>query len=739
MTVSGGNAVGGGVMNAADRVTVKEIALALSVPERTAQHQAKVGGWPYDEDTLPTGAKRRLYPVALLPIEVRDALAARALATAVPAPPPAPTEAERRQALTAQGETPHQLEGWQRDIRDARISILHEVDQIALRCRFKRGRAVGHMVALAAKGELPAELMALIRVANARSGAERGKGDRTLGRTSLYRWFKLRDEQGADALAPKAPPKPTQTQGEKTWWHWPFLNEYGRPQKPSARASLEKMGTKFPDAYLADFAKAKIAAEVARLPSYDQIRRYLDSLSEVEKARGRVGARELRQMKCYAVRDVSNLWPGAVYSSDGHTFDAEVEHPRHGQPFRPEVTTVIDIYTRRITGWSANVVEKTESVADALMHACKTAGIPDIWYIDRGKGFNNEAWDHDVTGILARLAIFKENSLPYNSQARGVVERSHQSLWVRAAKELVTYMGAAMDRQARQAVFKATRAEIKRFGKSGLMLTWEAFLAFLAGQVDAYNNRPHSTLPKIRDAETGELRHMTPNEAWAVGVAEHGVPDRLEETEALAAFRPQEIRDTHRGMVSLFGNSYFHRTLEPYHDKQVKVSYDIHDARQVWVYAITGHFICQAEFEGNKQAYFPVTKASLDERRRTEGRLRRNDAHRDEILAEAGPGLVIDHQPAEIFSPAQMQAAEAEYARLEARSAEPVPCAVATPGERPDRFADDASWARWVLENPQAALDEDRRELRRKLRDRNFRMLLEMQGLDVGALSALAA
>jgi putative transposase len=153
-------------------------------------------------------------------------------------------------------------------------------------------------------------------------------------------------------------------------------------------------------------------------------------------------------------RDVSELWPTAVYVSDGHCFDAEVAHPRHGRPFRPEVTTVIDVFTRRIVGWALGLSENSWDVTAAAGNAIPTAGDCDIWYADRGRGFNNHLWDDNLTGLIARLSITKTNALPYGSQARGVIERSHQSALVCAAKLLPTYMGAAMDAEARQRAFQ---------------------------------------------------------------------------------------------------------------------------------------------------------------------------------------------------------------------------------------------------------------------------------------------
>ncbi|MEW5729125.1 MAG: Mu transposase C-terminal domain-containing protein [Pseudomonadota bacterium] len=730
-----------------NHATIKQIAEALAIPERTARDRALKGSWPFGEEVLPTGAKRRLYPIRDLPENVRDALMELDLRTDTTrrhARGVTTTEIARRLALAEQGKLPSQLEGWQREVRDARLVLLAEVERIANRCDFKRGRAIDALIEAVASGEAAPDIARQVPAANARDGSagKAAKGGRTLSRTSLYRWFKVRDEHGPDALAPKAPAEDPMAKKQRTWWCRAFMYEYSKPQKWSISMCLEQMAAKFPHEYLKDIADAKLTPETAVFPSYDQAKRYLNTLSPQQLAKGRIGPRELKQMRAYVARSVANLWPGAVYCADGHTFDAEVAHPQHGQPFRPEVTTVIDVYSRKVVGWSAGVVEKTATVADSMLHAFTTCGPCDIWYVDLGKGFNNQAMDDEVTGLLARVGVLKENSLPYNSQARGVVERAHQSLWIRAAKELPTYLGADMDPEAAHQAHMVTRGKVKGIHPSTLLPDWRGFLEFLSAKVDAYNNRPHSSLPKITDLETGKRRHMTPNEVWAQGAQDVGAPEPMEETEALAAFRPQERRKTARGVVSLWSNSYFHLALEAYHDDYVRVSYDVHDARRVWVYAMDGSFICRAEFEGNKRDFFPVSKADVDQRRRTEGRLRRHERKREEILAEAGP-LVIDHQPAQTIelSAAEQLAAEAEFARIERASQEvqqPIHAAPVQAGERP-KFGDDVSWAEWVLEHPDQALEEDRRELRRKLRDSSFRMLLEMQGLDVGALSALAA
>ena len=617
-------------------------------------------------------------------------------------------QAQQRQAPEALADQ-CQLKGWQRACMEARLAVLAEVDRLAAVQGLMEARAT--VSRLAAEERLPEALQALVPFANQRGGKKRS---RSLTVASLRRWDDARQRSGSLALAPR-PTKPEQVLPPA--WMRPFMALWARPGKPSVAACYELL-----------------SEQGVRLPSLRTVQQQVRRLSAITRNRGRMGPRALCSLKAYVVRDVSELWPTAVYVADGHTADFEVAHPVHGKPFRPEITTVIDVFTRRAVGWSAALSESTWSVLDAARHAFETSGLCDIWYVDRGNGFNNQAFDAELTGFLARLNVTKENSLPYNSQARGVVERLHQSIWVRGAKTLRTYIGEAMDDEARQRAFKVTRRDIRRVGRSRHLMDWPKFLVWAEAQIEAYNDRPHSALPKIRDTETGKRRHRSPNEAWAAAKAKGWQPDTLSEAEAADLFRPYERRSVRRAMVSLFGNSYFHIDLEAYHGEDVLVGYDIHDACRVWVRDLQERLICVAEFEGNSRAYFPVSAVEAAHERRIKGRLRRVEAKKAEIEAERGPAPVVEQDAAPL---SVEQKAEADiYLR---QLAEPKPKEepfVAADDKRPF-FRDDYAWLAWLLANPEAVTDHDRRLLRQELQRQSVRIDLEMQGFDLETLRDL--
>jgi putative transposase len=441
-------------------------------------------------------------------------------------------------------------------------------------------------------------------------------------------------------------------------WAKAFLEHYQRPEKPTVEHAYRQFLSALDDK--------------AQAPSIWQVRRFLSKVGNVTLQLGRMGDREIKSLMAFVRRDFANLLPGDIYSADGHTFDAEVQHPMHGRPFRPELTSVIDIATRKKVGWSVGLAESAFAVLDALRAAVLGSGIPAILYVDNGSGYKNELMTDIGTGLMARLGIEMVNSLPYNSQARGVIERLHQTVWVNAAKELPGFIGRDMDRQAKQVTFKLSRQALaKPAGQAATMplLSWEAFVVFCEDKIAEYNNRPHRSLPKVTDPNTGRRRHMTPNEAWMraedAGFKAHLVTD----DEARPLFRPQVLRTVRRCEIELFGNRYFARQLEEFHTEQLSIGYDIHDPAHVWVYDEAGRFICQAELDGNKRDYMPKSVIEQARDKREAGRERRLEAKLEEVRLERRGAPALE-MPQQISIPGLMSTFNVSQLADRARQAE---------------------------------------------------------------------
>jgi putative transposase len=598
------------------------------------------------------------YPLTALPIAAREELIERELRASRPARPPAHRTVDA-------GELKH----FQRSAMEARAALLAEIDLLVLGGH-GQSKAIDALIDMAAAGTLSPELQRLVPVANARAGEARA-----LSRTTVYRWIRERTKAdgNAVALAPASMP-----QAPVPAWAQTFLERWGRPGKPGVPEILEDW------------------PEGIAKPSVDQVRRFLKRLDVVTKNKGRMGPRALQALKVYVARDASELWPGAIFIGDGHTMKEMIAHPRSGRPFRPEVTAILDVFTRRWVGWSTALAENTMSVADALKHAVMTTTQCAIFYYDNGGGANNQQWDDTTTGLAARLGITKLNSAAWTSQSRGVIERFNQTLH-KIARRSTSYVGQRMDNEARRAVDKLTKKDIIATGASPLLPTLQEFVAKLDEEQARYNDRPHDSLPKIIDPATGKRRHISPNEMWAKSVAEGWTADPLSLDDARDLFRPEIVCTTTRGLVQWIGNSYFSPELEAFGGEQVVLGYDIHDASRVWVRHLDGRFICEAEFEGNKRAYVPVSFAQHAEQKRLQSQLDRVEKRRDNVLANA-PQPLIDHAP---ISPMPVSIddelrAEAVLARIDPPTADIVPIAVSGvrwPGGEDERMA-------WLAANP---------------------------------------
>ncbi|MBI3130503.1 MAG: transposase [Acidobacteria bacterium] len=629
----------------------------------------------------------RLYPEARARFEART----KALVTiqeakaspAAPAPVPAPA---------SDAESMASLKDWQRRRMDARITILRHLDHLQRDLGLPRDRVIARLVSDADAGRLPQDLQPLITLANARSGQQ---GNRTLSRRTLQRWAK-EARQGLQCLAPKA------VAFQEPRWARALLDLYRQPQKPSLRCCVGLLPGVLPVSVTP--------------PSYSAAMRWMTKVGEIEKNRGRVLERELKAQLPFKRRTFADLLPLDVVSADGHTFDAEVRHPNHGRPFRPEITTVVDIATRKVIGWSVGLAESAIVVADAYRHGVLTHGVPALFYADNGSGYDNAL----VRALLERIGTTMSNSLPYNSQARGVIERLQRTLWVEmSAKRLPTYIGRDMDRQAKQIVYKHTR----KVEDSSALIPWEAFLAFVDAVVAAYNARPHSSLGKLKDEGTRRVRYLAPLESWQIFTDQGWTPEAT--VERLDELMPQEVRSVQRGEVNLFGNVYFSRALTEWNGCKVRLAYDVHDGARIWVRTLEGIFICEAGFQANATRYFPESVVERARTARLQGQLKRLEDKAGRLLPkEGGPQAELNGQtPIDIeeVTAETMEVSAQQLRKLGLEDPVEVPGGEADTQESPNPrrrpfFKDGKEYALWILDHPEEADPEELAEVQVRLR-----------------------
>lgn len=544
-----------------------------------------------------------------------------------------------------------ELMNWQREVAENRLFIVQFLAQ-QVATGMKKTSAIENFVADAEHNRLNNLLQDAVLKANAKAG-----DSRTVSRRSVFDWIKAVDEAKKSKLPVISVLAPKARRSDIPAWAVPLLKLWGQPQKPTLTVVLEQL----PNFYS------------GKCPSYNQAYRFIkDKIGNVEAQRGRMGPKEMKNLKPFIRRDTSEVLPSDIYTADGHCFDAEVAHPLHGKPFRPEITSILDVGTRRVVGWPVDLAESGWAVLDAIRLSCTTCGIPAIFYVDNGSGYKNDLMAAQGRGLMARLGTQLSHALPYNSQAKGLIERSHQTLWVKAAKNLPTYIGKDMDAEASNKMFKLTRNEIKTIGTSQGLMSWNDFLSYIESVVDDYNNKPHSGLRRITDPQTLKKRYQTPLEAWNEAVMAGAVIDVVSNWDAEDLFRPYVERKVRRGEIELFGNRYFSTDLTEFHGDAVLVGYDIHNADQITVKTLDGQFICHAMWNANKRAYFPQSKIEQARQQRATGRLRRLAAKAEEVHLEANPHMVLEHieQKTELSFSINHQRSLQELQAIEVQSTE---------------------------------------------------------------------
>ncbi|GAB4196381.1 MAG: hypothetical protein OHK0024_35930 [Thalassobaculales bacterium] len=505
-------------------------------------------------------------------------------------------------------------------------------------------------------------------------------------------------------------------------WLWPLMQYYALPSKPSVAWAVEQL-------------------PAGQRPALRTAQRVIAGLGALARNRGRMGPREMKRLRAYTVRSFDQLEPLDVITGDGHRHKVEVIDPETGRPLRPEIVTWADVATRRVVGWSVGRAESAILVADALAHVARSSGVPAIVYTDRGCGFVADHLTGPALGVLDRLGAQPANSIAWNAQARGVIERLNATLWVRAAKALPGFMGEDMDRQARDRAYRQSRAELQATGGTRVLQSWPAFIAWAEAQVAAYNARPHSSLPRFRDAQ-GRLRHQSPDERWAEFAAAGWAPIALAAEEVAELFRPRIECTVVRAQVRVWGQRYYAEALEDLdqHGRQVAVAYDIHDPSRVWVYGLEGGFLCTATLDGNVAEYFPRSVIEQARERRVAAQLGRLDRKRAAIEAQLGPPVlqIAAADGETVLPPAEIAAMDVAVDR----AALPAPAASAASEGRPPHTASDIDLAAWLAIHPDRATDQDRAWLRWFLASPAWpyqTRLLAARQVDVQLLRGLAA
>ncbi len=626
----------------------------------SAQELAGLPGMPESDSAVMRAAKKNLwvtrrklrgkgaeYAIRSLPELTRNHIlglaldhdpAARPTSTALTptnAPAAAPTTSERKTAvalppgavygrgMVRQLKREAQYDDADRAARDAGLILCRAVEAAMAATGCKMTKACSELAARLVSGEARPELIAAAVATYSKPRKDQGPLGSVSGQAARLEKMMKFYEAGrlAGDVALYLVPGKRQKMGHNPVHIAAFLRFYCRPNRPPVKESYRAMVPWLQERGLS-------------VPSYSTVSRIEQSLPVTVKYRGRVTGSEWRSLKPYVERDVSMFFANDIWVGDGHSFKAKVAHPIHGQPFTPEITFILDWVSRKIVGWSIALSESTIAVSDAFRHAqLQTRARPLVYYSDNGSGQTGKMIDCPIAGTLARQGIGHETGIPGNPQARGIIERIWQITLIALARTYPTCTWKGADEHT---VNKTLKALNKKEGGGIALPPFLTLVADVEACVQKYNLHH----------EHRELDGAVPEEMYQQRLDRDSIVFGPSDAEINALWMPETIRKPQRGVVALFGNSYFLKTLPDLlpAGARVRVRYDLHHAEKVQLRTIDGLYLGEAVWNGHVKAAFPVPEIERHRALRAARRSKRGEKIVAEAQAELGE--VIDLTPA---------------------------------------------------------------------------------------------
>lgn len=322
----------------------------------------------------------------------------------------------------------------------------------------------------------------------------------------------------------------------------------------------------------------------------------------IEKEKARMGAKEFKDTyEPHIIRSYEDIKAGEVWMSDGHTLELMCyqgnRKKNNGQRFYSSPTLIvwIDVKSRFITGWSLSWTETTEAIAIALKNGIEKYGLPEHVYTDNGKAYKSKVLKgtEELDGIYASAGIDVSHARKYNAQAKHI-ERWFVDFKESFAKQFYTYKGGnIVERPEHMKSFA-----LEKIAKGEILEQWE-----LEEEIAKFIERKNHYyyLSRRNNGLKGHrgkgMHNRTPLEVFT---EENPVADRkmLTEQQLRLLFLYEEIRTVQQNGIEFMENFYQNEYLYYHQTEKVKIKYDPHNLKYIYVYLDSGEFLCRAEQAG---------------------------------------------------------------------------------------------------------------------------------------------
>lgn len=617
------------------RAELVEIAHALGISKRSVERRAINNAWMFDEE-LSNGGKKRFYPLATLPADIVNALHLHAIslqpvaAAAVPALVP-----ESGTALAPID--PHSLTTHQLDVERARDRIFLFIDGY----QGSTKAALDWLNGERASGQLAGPMLWAYEHA-----WDKPRAANRLSAKTYYNWLAEKKERG------RAAPKKIQKDMRILPWHVLAVALKKRPQGSMMTWIAEEIATQWNPTW------------GDKIPTKRAVEYFLnEKFSAIDQLKGRHTGSALRSHMHYTQRTNAGMLPWDELHADGWNTHFTAPHPVTGEFVTYEVWHAHDVATRVVPPFGLGLTENFEVISKCIENAIRFGGVMSILMTDStGIVKKSERLKTNPATSLADRAGFTivHPQTVGNSQANGIAENFNKYL-DRCSRELATYQSKDMDSMTLKRVKRLTgkmvvaaskgeaaehaklKREAERMGKGKVFDSHAEAIAWLDDKRELFNHRPHSSLPMMRDAETGKKRHQSPYEALAAFRSAGWSGVMLDEEHVIDMFWQHVQKRVVRETVSPYGKMIFYDPLlGAWNGKDVVVAFEESNFERVWVKTLAGEIICEAKRSHATPYRVQTSKEAADEKRAL-GQINRRQKQ-IELIRSRTPGMVIENE-----------------------------------------------------------------------------------------------
>ena len=308
----------------------------------------------------------------------------------------------------------------------------------------------------------------------------------------------------------------------------------------------------------------------------------------------REGLEKLERMFPPIIRDRSEFHALQAVNADGHRWDVFVQFPDKPKPIRPLMMAIQDLYSGKILSWRLAENEGADTVALAFGDLFRDHGIPDLVWLDNGRGFASK-WitggtrtrfrfkvkPSDPVGVLTAAGCDVRFTRPYSGRSKPI-ERAFRDLCENGAKH-PEFQGA----------YTGNTPMAKPEDYASRAVPLDVFTAVINDVIRRHNARVGRRTRVCRGV-------LSFDQAYQASIATAVITRPTEAQLRMCLLAHESVTaDRLTGAVNLFGNRYWSEFLSEHRGEKVVVRFDPDRLHQepAHIYSMGGNYLGAAEMQ----------------------------------------------------------------------------------------------------------------------------------------------